>query len=55
MKWTEKRLFRWMWAAGAAAVLAGAAAYAERMCVDCFPCACAPDGGTIRCCIDIAC
>jgi hypothetical protein len=50
MKWTEKGLYRWLWAAGAAVVLAGAAAYAQRRCVDCYPCACAPDGGVIQCC-----
>ncbi len=51
----RKTLYRWMLAAGAAAALLGATAYAQRMCMDCEPCGCASDGGYILCCSESAC
>ena len=46
---------RWMAIVGTAAALVGAAAWAQRMCMDCDPCGCGADGGYILCCSESAC
>ena len=52
----QVRWRRWLLALGAAAALAGGAAYArEPNCWTCTPCGCGSDGGYLMCCGSHAC
>ncbi len=52
----QVRWRRWLLALGAAAALAGGAAYArEAECWTCTPCGCGSDGGYLMCCDAHAC